>query len=109
MVEKLIKKYKTKLKVLDFVYMEKLLDDMSDEQFQKLESRYEKIYAVFAEIISDLELREDFKPLKEIRNHFTNWYNSRKVNGKKVAVVAELSDYQKGFQQQRDEYKNKFK
>jgi len=61
------------------------------------------------EFISDLELREDFKPLKEIRNHFTNWYNNRKANGKKVAVVAELSDYQKGFQKQRDDYKNKFK
>ena len=34
------------------------------------------------EFISDIELREDFKPLKDLRNHFTNWYNSK--NGKQA-------------------------
>lgn len=25
--------------------------------------------------LTDLELKEDYKPIKEIRSHFTNWYN----------------------------------
>lgn len=30
------------------------------------------------EFISDLELKEDFKELKELKNHFTNWFNKNK-------------------------------
>lgn len=32
------------------------------------------------EFLSDLELKEDYKPIKEIRSHFTNWFN-KKQNG----------------------------
>lgn len=30
------------------------------------------------EFLSDLELKEDYKPIKEIRSHFTNWFNKKK-------------------------------
>lgn len=30
------------------------------------------------EFLGDLELKEDFKPIKEIRSHFTNWFNLKK-------------------------------
>lgn len=30
------------------------------------------------EFISDVELKEDFKELKELKNHFTNWFNKKK-------------------------------
>lgn len=34
------------------------------------------------EFISDIELKEDFKSLSELRNHFTNWYNLKiRLNG----------------------------
>lgn len=36
-----------------------------------------------AEFIADIELKEDFKTAKELRSHFTNWFNlKKKVNGK---------------------------
>lgn len=60
------------------------------------------------EFISDIELREDFKPLKEIRNHFTNWYNNK--NGKIKSMNGngrELSDYEKKIEAQRLVAKNK--
>lgn len=31
------------------------------------------------EFISDIELKEDFKDLKELKNHFTNWFNKNKT------------------------------
>jgi hypothetical protein len=35
------------------------------------------------EFLTDLELKEDYKPIKEIRSHFTNWFNvQKKQNGK---------------------------
>lgn len=37
--------------------------------------KYGKIF------IDDLELKEDFKDLKEMRRHFTNWYNKNILNG----------------------------
>lgn len=33
------------------------------------------------EFISDVELKEDFKLVKELRSHFTNWYNKKTKNG----------------------------
>lgn len=33
------------------------------------------------EFLDDLELKDDLKNLKELKNHFTNWYNKKK-NGK---------------------------
>jgi uncharacterized protein YdaU (DUF1376 family) len=36
------------------------------------------------EFISDIELKEDYKDVKELRRHFTNWYNLKhKKNGHK--------------------------
>lgn len=32
------------------------------------------------EFISDIELKEDFKEVKELRRHFTNWYNLKNKN-----------------------------
>lgn len=37
-------------------------------------------FKMFAEeFLSDLELKEDYKPIKEIRRHFTNWFNKTKI------------------------------
>lgn len=33
--------------------------------------------------LNDIELKEDFKDLKEIKRHFTNWYNLKEKNGHK--------------------------
>lgn len=33
------------------------------------------------EFLSDLELKEDYKPVKEIRSHFTNLFNKQQRNG----------------------------
>lgn len=34
------------------------------------------------EFLSDVDLKEDYKTVKELRNHFTNWYNLKhKING----------------------------
>lgn len=35
----------------------------------------EQFTAIASEFLTDLELKEDYKPIKEIRSHFTNWYN----------------------------------
>lgn len=34
------------------------------------------------EFISDIELKEDYKEVKELKRHFTNWYNLRNKNKK---------------------------
>jgi hypothetical protein len=34
------------------------------------------------EFLSDLELKEDYKPIKEIRSHFINWFNKKNSGGK---------------------------
>jgi len=34
------------------------------------------------EFLSDIELKEDFKDVKELKNHFTNWFNLKNKNGK---------------------------
>ncbi len=36
------------------------------------------------EFISDLELKEDYKQLKELKSHFINWYNLKLKNGTHV-------------------------
>lgn len=58
----------------DFRWKEKFCRDKSI-QILDLEKRMK-------EFVSDLELREEFKPLPELKNHFTNLYNkSKKTNG----------------------------
>jgi hypothetical protein len=42
----------------------------------------EQFTTIANEFLTDLELKEDYKPIKEIRSHFTNWYNKTKNNGK---------------------------
>jgi hypothetical protein len=42
----------------------------------------EQFNVIANEFLTDLELKEDYKPIKEIRSHFTNWYNKTKNNGK---------------------------
>lgn len=45
------------------------------------------------EFITEIELREDFKELKELKNHFTNWFNKNKNgNGKTKQSVAERQE-----------------
>jgi hypothetical protein len=41
--------------------------------------------AAAAEFISDIELKEDYKDVKELKRHFTNWYNLKikNSNGRK--------------------------
>lgn len=43
------------------------------------------------EFLTELELREDFKDLKELKNHFTNYYNKNCKNGKFKNNVIELN------------------
>lgn len=46
----------------------------------------DKFDSLSIDFISDIELKEDFKTVKELRNHFTNWYNSKnKKNGNHTA------------------------
>jgi hypothetical protein len=61
------------------------------------------------EFISDIELKSEFKSVKELQRHFTNWYNLKSVNGKSYKKERELSDYEKGIQAQREAAKNKYK
>lgn len=45
----------------------------------------EQFKAMAIDFLTDLELKEDYKPIKEIRRHFTNWFN--KGNAKPGAKV----------------------
>jgi hypothetical protein len=40
----------------------------------------EQFDAVANEFLNDLELKEDYKDVKELRRHFTNWFNKDKKN-----------------------------
>lgn len=55
----------------DFRWKEKFCRDKSIRA-PVLESRMN-------EFINDLELKEDFKDLKELKHHFTNWFNKQKT------------------------------
>jgi len=57
----------------DFRWKEKFCRDKSIKM-QVLEN-------LMARYISDIELKEDFKQTKELKNHFTNWYNKNSKNG----------------------------
>jgi len=59
------------------------------------------------EFISDTELREDFKPLTELRKHFTNWFNLKnsKVNGHHRINGRELSTVEKELELKRQKFK----
>lgn len=44
----------------------------------------ERFAAIANEFLTDLELKEDYKPIKEIRSHFTNWYNKEQKSKSKA-------------------------
>jgi hypothetical protein len=52
---------------------------LQPEQFNKIANGF----------LTDLELKEDYKPIKEIRSHFTNWFN--KGNAKPGAKIEQPS------------------
>lgn len=59
----------------DFRWKEKFCRD-KDLKLPDLEKR-------MVEFINDIELREQFKPLKDLKDHFTNTFNLKKrINGK---------------------------
>lgn len=43
------------------------------------------------EFVSNIELRDDFKTLRELKNHFTNTYNKYGLNGNKGGINAKGS------------------
>lgn len=53
---------------------------MSQHQFEVMANQF----------LSDLELKEDYKTVKEIRSHFTNWFNKVKSTGRQLLTPAPL-------------------
>lgn len=39
----------------------------------------DSLMVLMREFINDMELRNEYKPLKELQRHFTNWYNKSKT------------------------------
>ncbi len=60
----------------DFRWREKFCRDKAVEQLE-LENWMN-------EFLADLELKEQVKPLKELKNHFTNWFNKNKKNAQRT-------------------------
>lgn len=60
----------------DFRWKEKFCRD-KDVGLPALETKMQ-------EFVTDIELKQDYKPLKELQSHFVNWYNKNKTinNGK---------------------------
>lgn len=46
--------------------------------------------------ISDLDLKEDYKPVKEIKSHFVSWYNKQKINNGTQTGVGKSNDRHRG-------------
>lgn len=47
--------------------------------------KHEEFITIAEQFISDIELKQDFKPFREIQSHFLNWYNKNKnINGAKT-------------------------
>ncbi len=61
------------------------------------------------EFISDIELKGDFKSVKELQRHFLNWFNlkGKNLNGHSFKKEHEISDFQKDFNAQREAARNK--
>lgn len=53
--------------------------------------------AIANEFLTDLELKEDYKPIKEIRKHFTNWYNKEQKGKLKAYAKPGASQIGKNF------------
>jgi len=58
------------------------------------------------EFLSDVELKEDFKPLKDLRSHFTNWFNLKNGKNGNGFHRQDLSEHQKREISQREKLKN---
>jgi len=56
------------------------------------------------EFLRELDNKEDYKSVKELKKHWYGWY---KFNGNKKQKEPELSEYQKNLLAQRELYKNK--
>lgn len=57
----------------------------------------EQFTAIANEFLTDLELKEDYKPIKEIRSHFTNWYNKEQKTKSKAYAKPGASQVGKEF------------
>lgn len=70
----------------DYSWKEKFCRDKSLEM-KHLEKKMQ-------EFISDIELKEDFKELKELKSHFTNWFNKNLTakHGSSKSVSQQKSD-----------------
>ena len=78
------------------------------EKFCRDKNLDPKIFDVKAkEFIKDIELKEDFKELKELKNHFTNWYNLKNKNGQAFMEKEIHTSIKKENQVDFDKYKKK--
>jgi len=85
----------------DYIYKEKFCRDKNLSP-----PEYDKWLMIF---INDLELREEFKELKELKSHFLNWYNSKiksngnRSNSRQAGQTRALANlYEIGEQEYRD-------
>lgn len=70
----------------DFIWKEKFC---RDKNFPIAE--LEKLLKIF---IADIDLKHDYKPLKELQSHFVNWFNKNKYADSKVRNrVDDLHEY----------------
>lgn len=58
----------------------------------------ERFTEIANEFLTDLELKEDYKPIKEIRSHFTNWYNKEQKSKTKSYAKPGASQVGKSFE-----------
>lgn len=83
----------------DFNWKEKFCRDKSVSL-----SVLEKEMSLF---ISEIELKEDTKDLKEVKRHFVNWYNVKLKKGLSGHPVRKLSDYEQSLVDAREKAKGK--
>lgn len=57
----------------------------------------EQFAAMANQFLTDLELKEDYKPIKEIRSHFTNWYNKEQKGKSKSYAKSATQQIGKDF------------
>jgi len=85
----------------DFKWKEKFCRDKT-VQISVLENKMK-------EFISDIELREEFKDLPDLKSHFFNWFSkTAKTNGHSGKNGRELSEYEKSILAQREAARTKF-
>jgi len=57
------------------------------------------------EFLNDIELRSEYKELKELKNHFTNWSNKKIKSNAKSKLSANTSENQRAM----EEYLNRYR